>query len=207
MPSILKKYWMPIFRHPKQNIRLAMDETSAKVLFILISLYGMNAFLDQAMGRSLGDTIPFAAILVLSILLGPMLGAISWFLSSAVVYGTARLFGGTASFRETRQAWVWATVPYLTKLFVITIPMILIFGEENFTILTPNMDSSIFLLLLFFLFIVADMILSIYYLVVYSKIIGEVHNIGTWKGFASIVLIPIVFVILLVIVLILLVGI
>ncbi len=201
MLSILKKYWIPIFKHPKQNIRLAMNDTSAQVLFILISFYGITVLLDNAMGRYVGDTIPLAGILVLSILLGPLGGFMAWFLGSAVIHGIARLFGGTASFKETRQAFAWATVPYSTKLFLITIPMILIFGEENFTTLTPRIDSSVFLLLLFFLFIVADIILSVYYLVVYSKIIGEVHSIGTWKGFAAIVLIPIMFLILLVIVL------
>ncbi|MGA8943301.1 MAG: YIP1 family protein [Thermoactinomyces sp.] len=193
---------MPVFKHPKQNIRPAMDETSAKVLFILISLYGMTAFLDQAMGKYLGDVVPLAGILLLSVLLGPLAGGMAWILSSAVIHGTTRLFKGTASFKETRHACAWATVPYSTKLMIITIPMILIFGEENFTTLTPRIDSSIFLLLLFFLFIIADIVLSIYYLVVYSKIIGEVHNIGAWKGFLSIVLIPVAIIILLVIALI-----
>ncbi|AUS10060.1 hypothetical protein C1X05_15325 [Laceyella sacchari] len=199
MLDILREYWVPLIKQPKSTIRRAMDETSTNCLFVLISLFGITLCLEQAMNRDAGNTTSTPAIIILSIVIGPIMGVIAWFLGSLCTYGMARLFGGVASFRETREASAWATVAYTTKL-ALFIPMLLIFREENFTSITPDIDSSMFLALLFFLCLTASFVMSIYYFVVYPKIIGEIHEIGSWKGFASIVLIPVVLISLLILV-------
>lgn len=196
MLDILREYWVPLIKQPKSTIRRAMDETSTNLLFVLIALFGITLFLEQAMNRNSGDTTSTFIIIILSIVIGPIVGGISWFLSSLCTYGVARLFGGVASFRETREASAWATVAYTTKL-ALFIPMLLIFREENFTSNTPDIDSSVFLALLFFVALTVSLVMSIYYFIVYSKIIGEIHEIDSWKGFVSIILVPVVFILLL----------
>ncbi|MBA4600974.1 YIP1 family protein [Thermoactinomyces mirandus] len=193
---ILKEYWVPLIKQPKSAIRLAIDKTSGSILFVLIALFGITLFLEQAMNQDTGDSMSVLTILILFIIIGPIIGAISWFLSSLCTYGTTRLFKGTATFKETYKATAWATIPYTTKL-ALFIPMLLIFREENFTTETPDIDSSFFLLLLFFIALTISLIMSIYYFVAYSKIIGEINKIGSWKGFVSIILVPVIFILLL----------
>jgi hypothetical protein len=43
------------------------------------------------------------------------------------------------------------------------------------------------------------LIMTIYYFMVYSKIIGEIHGIGSWKGFASIIVIPVILILFLIV--------
>ncbi|MRG28476.1 Yip1 domain-containing protein [Laceyella tengchongensis] len=194
--DVLRVYWVQLIKQPKNTIRQAMEETSTKLLFVLISLFGITLCLEQAMNRDAGDTTSIPVILLLSMVIGPILGAVAWFLGSLCTFGVARLFGGVATFRETSEASAWATVAYTTKM-ALFIPMLLIFRQENFTSNTPDIDSSMFLALLFFLCLTANFVMTIYYIIVHSKIIGEIHEIGSWKGFASIILVPLVLILLL----------
>ncbi|QBK13619.1 YIP1 family protein [Thermoactinomyces vulgaris] len=194
----LKEFWIPMIKQPKSVIRQAIANCSSGIFFILAILYGITLFLEQAMNRNAGDTMAVPTILVLSVILGPIIGIISWFLYSLLTYAGTRLFKGTATFKETYKATAWATVPYSTKL-ALFIPMLLIFREENFTTETPDIDSSFFLILLFFIALLIGLIMTIYYFMVYSKIIGEIHGIGSWKGFASIIVIPVILILFLIV--------
>lgn len=196
MLETLKEFWVPLIKQPKSAIRLAIDKASGSILFVLAILYGITLFLEQAMNRNAGDTMSVPTILALSVIMGPIIGIISWFLYSLSTYAGTRFFKGTATFKETYKATAWATVPYTTKL-ALFIPMLLIFRKENFTTETPDIESSFFLLLLFFIALMIGLIMTVYYFMVYSKIIGEIHEIGSWKGFASIILIPVILILLL----------
>lgn len=102
--DVLRVYWVQLIKQPKNTIRQAMEETSTKLLFVLISLFGITLCLEQAMNRDAGDTTSIPVILLLSMVIGPILGAVAWFLGSLCTFGVARLFGGVATFRETSEA-------------------------------------------------------------------------------------------------------
>ncbi|SEM68482.1 YIP1 family protein [Lihuaxuella thermophila] len=199
MIELLKGYWLRFWREPRAAIRDAMNETTPSLTIVLVSLFGITYFIEQASNRNMGDTTSVGAILILALILGPILGAIGWFLLSLCTYGMARLLGGQATFQETRIATTWATIPYTSK-WVLLLPELLIFREELFTSQTPIMDQSMFLLLLFFILGLLNIAMTVIYFVIFSKIVGEVHEFSAWRGFSSIVLIPVALVVLMIVI-------
>ncbi|MBO2532457.1 MAG: hypothetical protein CW342_06110 [Thermoactinomycetaceae bacterium] len=76
--------------------------------------------------------------------------------------------------------------------------MLLIFRGELFTQSTPLIDESLFLSLLYLIFLLLDMAMTVFSIIILSRIIGEINNFSAWKGFFSIILIPAVLFLLLV---------
>lgn len=180
---------MRILKEPRIAIREAIEETTPLLTIVLVCLFGITLFWEQASVRNMGDDTSGGALFVLSFVVGPITGVVSWFLLTLLVFATSRIFRGQATFTETRQAVTWSTIPYISK-WVLLLPMLLIFRGELFTSKTPIMDDSMFLLLLFFLFSLADLALTVFYYMIFSKIIGEVNGFSAWKGFGSIALFP-----------------
>ncbi|SMO72922.1 Yip1 family protein [Melghirimyces algeriensis] len=183
--------WLSIWIQPKETIRELLHKQS-KLPIILALLFGIIMILDHMSNRDWGDSVPLFFIFFSTFILGPIIGFVGWFVASGVFFGLARLFGGTATFLETRLAVAWATIPYVLK-GTLWIPQLFIFGREMFTSDTPVMDSSLILILLFFLFSLLELVILIWHVIILSHAIGEVHQISAWKGFASVVTVPVSF--------------
>lgn len=167
-----------------------LEDTSKKQLLLLIAFFGVTLALDNAALRSLGDRFSFGSILIYSLIFGPLMGALYWFLLSGLTHGVSRLLGGRGTWKETRTAVAWATVIYSAKL-VLWVPQLLLFGRELFTTETPMIDNSLTLLGLIFLFGLLETAVNIAFIIVLSKSLGAAHRFSVWRGFGAQVL-PIV---------------
>jgi signal peptidase I len=97
------------------------------------------------------------------------------------------LFGGKAAWKNVMTAVAWTFVFYVAKL-VIWLLSALSFGEETFTLYTPNIDSSFFLLLLYFFFLTLDMILTVWFYITLFLSVAEAHQFSFWKGTLTVIL-------------------
>lgn len=186
--------------HPVKNIWLraretiedALPYTKKKQVFVLIALFGVMIGLNQAAVKGLGDRMPLGGIVISSLIIGPLMGAFVWWILGGVFLWTGRLLGGQATWRETRGAFAWATIPYSAQL-VLWVVQLPIFGHELFTDATPTIDNSIPLLALYVLFGLLEMALSIWFFVTLSQGLAAAHNFSSWLGFFSIILPVLIF--------------
>ncbi|MFC4076555.1 YIP1 family protein [Salinithrix halophila] len=189
MIETLKTNWMRIWKEPRRVISDLVDETTPALTAVLVALFGITLIIEHASTRNMLDTLSGGSLFFISLVIGPLLGALGWLLLSLLAFGTSRLFGGVATFRETLNAVTWATIPYISK-WALLFPMLLIFRSELFTKSTPIMDDSMFLLLLHVLLSVLDIAMTVLFYIILSHIIGEINGFSAWKGFFSIALIP-----------------
>jgi hypothetical protein len=189
MIETLTTYWMGIWKEPREAIRELLDRTSPSITCLLIALFGITLVVTQATTRNPLDMISGGAFFLIVMVVGPVVGGITWLILSLFIHGTSRLFGGMAMFKETVIGVTWATIPYISK-WVLLLPMLLIFREELFTTATPVMDNSKLLSLLYVVFIVLNLVMTVFYNIIMSKVIGEINGFSAWKGFLSIILIP-----------------
>ncbi|OYD06066.1 hypothetical protein CHM34_18300 [Paludifilum halophilum] len=127
------------------------------------------------------------ALLVFSLILGPIFGLVGWAIISGLTYWTGSWLGGTGTWKEIRTASAWAGIPFIATL-IVWIPQLLLFGREMFTTAMPSLDQSFLLVLLFLFLNGIDLVLTVWYYVVFSKSLGEAHGFSSWKGFFSIVI-------------------
>lgn len=198
MLETLKTNWMRIWKEPRSAIRDLIDNTTPAITLFLIALFGVTILVDHATSRNPLDGISGGSFFVIVFVIGPIMGVLAWIMISLIAFGTSRLFGGISTFKETVNGVTWATIPYISK-WVLLLPMLLIFREELFTTATPIRDESMFLSLLYVVFAVLQIVMTVFSYIILSKIIGEINDFSAWKGFFSVILIPgVIFLLLLV---------
>ncbi|WP_245662296.1 YIP1 family protein [Melghirimyces thermohalophilus] len=183
----MAKPWIRIWIHPRSVIREALIHSERKQEWLLILLFGLMLGLKQASLRSLGDALSFSLILILSLVLGPLLGALAWYIVSGIAYGVGRWLDGTASWEEIQTAVAWASIPFSMKL-VLWIPQLAFFGQEMFTTTVSSLEGSAWLWVLYTLLTLIDSVISIWYFVVLCKGVGQAHDFSAWRGFFSLLI-------------------
>jgi len=182
--------WRFIWIHPKETVREAL-ESNSKWPFVLAMLFGVTWMLDRMSNRNVGDVLPVLGIFLVALVAGAVIGLVGWLIVGSVYHGMARLFGGVGTWKETLLGVAWCSIPYVAKS-VLWIPQLLIFGREMFTSQTPLIDSNIVFMALFYFFGLIELVFFVWYYVVLSHGMGEIHGFSAWKGFVSVVLPPVV---------------
>lgn len=174
--------WLSIWLNPRETIRDRLDSASPGTIFLFTSLLGFSFLLDNAQSQSLGDRYEIQHILVSSIFLGVIFGFLYWYMISRLVLWIGNLFNGHGIWQDVRAATLWASIPFIAKLGIWLV-QILLFGKEAFTEVAPRVEGSLFLVILFDLLLILQFVLVVWYVVVLSKAVAEVHEFSGWKGF------------------------
>lgn len=181
------KPWFFIWVKPRSTIRAIIDSDPEKYVLFLAILAGIVRVLDQTSERGYGDILPFAAVLILSVLFGGAAGLISLFISGAVFRWTGSWFGGRASSKEVRAAVAWSSIPSISML-LIWVLLIAVYGKEMFTSVTPTIDNSPYILLCSAL---PSLVLILWAFILLLLTISEVHRFSIWKALGT-VAIPVI---------------
>ncbi|MFD1424530.1 Yip1 family protein [Laceyella tengchongensis] len=171
--QIYKNMWT----QPDDVIHEVVEDTKKGHMVLLLVLFGIAFSLDYASNNSVGDRMDLLSILVMAVVAGPLFGLFVWVCLSGILHLCCRWLGGSASFRETRQTWAWASVVYSSKLPVWLL-QVLIFGKEMFTDKTPRIDSNGFLLVLVVLLSIVMIIINIWFVFTLIRSLAEVHHLS-----------------------------
>ena len=76
MVKTLKAYWLGIWKEPGNAIRELLDLTTPAVTVILIALFGITMLFEHSMNRNTLDTLSGGALFFITLLIGPIAGAI-----------------------------------------------------------------------------------------------------------------------------------
>src|SRR6185312_3312029 len=74
--------WTSIWIKPREAVRYAIDNKSMKFAIILVLIAGVFDVLNGASQNNLGDRMPVSIILMMTVILGPFLGLIGWWIAS-----------------------------------------------------------------------------------------------------------------------------
>ncbi|WP_169713809.1 Yip1 family protein [Paludifilum halophilum] len=190
------EYLKTIWLQPRKTISELL-ESDKRVYILFVLLAGIGLRLDQSSNNNLADQTSMGYVLISALLFGPIIGLIAWFFYSGLTHLVVRWFGGSGTWRETRLVFAWSTIPMIAKL-LLWIPLLLFFGSDLFTAVTPTIDSGIGPFSLFMLFGLLELILSIWFFVILSQGLSEVHGFSAWKGFWSVIFLPLALVVLIV---------
>lgn len=176
--------WTSIWLKPKATVRYAIDYKPMKFAVMLVLIAGIFDMLDAATQNNLGDSISVPMIFVLAIIVGPILGAIGWWIGAGIATIVGTWLGGIGRFTELKMAFA---ITYIPIIFagVLWIPDVLILGKilfvENFHI---SAGQQIWLFFSGFISIVV----GIWSFIITINAIAEAHQFSRWRGFWTIVI-------------------
>ncbi|MFO0013388.1 MAG: Yip1 family protein [Planctomycetota bacterium] len=173
---------------PRATVRRIVSVNPTLYVLPFVCLAGIGSALDRASLRNLGDQTSLPAILTIAVILGPLGGLLGWWIGSHLIRISGAWIGGIADSEAIRTALAWASLPNVLALFL-WIPQLALFGSENFTTDTPQIDSQPGLLVALMVIGVLELTLGIWTLVLLCNMIAEVQNYrSAWKGLGNLIL-------------------
>jgi hypothetical protein len=118
---------------------------------------------------------------------GPLSGVFGLFVGGYLLRKTGSWLGGSANVREVRAAIAWGSIPMIW-LGLLWIPNIALFGDENFTSVTPRLDEDPVLAYAMIFLGLIELIGGIWALVISLKCLGQAHNFSAWRALGSVLL-------------------
>ncbi|QKG83108.1 hypothetical protein GXN76_00630 [Kroppenstedtia pulmonis] len=175
---------MTIWIHTLKTYSALITEKGGwMVLSVLSILFGLCFSLDQASYYYMGDLYSTFQIILISLLVGMVIGPIYWLLTSLILFWLGQLFGGcsSSSWKDMAVVVAWSGIPFISKLILWILSFIL-FGQELFLSKTPELDSSAVLILTYWTFLFFKFVLTSWYFWLLIKGIGFVHDFSIWKA-------------------------
>jgi hypothetical protein len=170
-PSPLISIWF----HPRATIRRIVDTDPTKHVIMLAALMGIESALSLASSQQIGNTWPLAAILVVCMVGGALLGVISLYANGEIYSWFGSLGNKTpATSKQIRAAVAWSYVPQIPLLLVWGLEL-LGFGEKLFQGTVP---VSIYDLL--------SLIVGIWSFIILLNNLSEVQR-GSWFESCSVI--------------------
>lgn len=185
--------WTSVWLHPRKTVQYVMEYKTGSFVLMIAMVTGIIHFIDQASGNDLFETWNIAAILLVAILAGPIIGVIGLYIASGIYHALSLMLGGVGTSEESRKAF---TVSSLIIIIggLIWIPDLLILGQGNFT---SDYDFSFGQFGWSIISVIVNFIVGIWSLVVLIAAISEVHRFSAWKA-AVVVFLPIIILIVIV---------
>lgn len=176
--------WRSMWLRPRQTIQSIIDRDPTRSVILLAVLSGFSQSLDQATANHSGDLLPLIGVLMLCLLGGAIGGIIGLYFAGFLLRVAGGWLGGTASGVQVRAALAWSSVPVVWSL-LLWIPQLLIFGNDLFTRHAPRIDAY---WPLYLAFVVVEIALSIWAIVLLFKTLGQVHGFSAWRGLGTAVI-------------------
>ena len=176
--------WVSIWTRPRATIQQIVDTEIEQRVVALAALSGITSALDNAGGRSLGDSLPLPAVFAVVLLVGPLAGLIGVYLWAWLLRWTGRWLGGEATLPQLRTAIAWGSVP----LIAAGVPMVmalLIAGPEYFSESTPRLDQRPIWAMAVLGLTLVQVVLALWGGVTTVKSVAQVQGFSAWRALGN----------------------
>ncbi|WP_252503054.1 Yip1 family protein [Sporosarcina sp. Marseille-Q4943] len=179
--------WTSVWLHPRKTVQYVMEcKTSSFVLFI-VAISGVIHLLDQAVDNDLVESWNIAAILLVALIVGPIVGVVGLYIASGIYHMFSLMLGGMGTYEQTRTAYAVSEIIIVVG-GIVWIPNLLILGRGNFI---SDYDFTMGQTAWLVISLIINFIVGIWSLVVVIATISEVHRFSAWKA-TLVVFLPII---------------
>lgn len=174
--------WVAIWVQPRAVVKSALKRNRRDPVHLLAMLYGIETMLFVAFNANMGDKFQLSAILVFSLLVGPLAGLFSLYYWGAFLTWAGRWIGGKGDHLGVRVAYAWSYLPEIWTL-VVWVPAIGLIGRGLFKKEMGEVSAGI--TVAYGLFCLVCLVAIFWEIVVSAKCIGEAHKFSAWKGYLA----------------------
>ena len=179
--------FLTIWTRPRATVRGIVNTDPAFRVMPIAVIGGILEALQLEFTALAGEELNLLTILLIAVVLGPPLGLILLYTGAWIVEMSCRLLGGRADSNQVRSALAWSSVPFLAT-FPLWLLRLALLGRELFTVAKPSLDSHPALAYILAATALLELILSIWWMVVTVKALGEVQHFSAWRALSSMLL-------------------
>lgn len=187
--------WSSIWTQPRATIQKILDADLDRHVLLLAAFAGISQGFQHASDTSAGETLEIPAILATACIGGTIGGILGLYVSAFLLKITGKWIGGKATARQIRTALAWAGVPHV-GLVISWLLKIAIFGRELFVDLTPRIESDATVAAVSIGFVLVDLTLVTWLVVLNLKCLGQAQGFSAWKALGNVILATLLVVVL-----------
>ncbi|KZS38805.1 hypothetical protein AWE51_14570 [Aquimarina aggregata] len=187
-----KEIFSKIWTKPRQVFKFINDKHYDKYVKLLLVLAGISRAFDRASMRNMGDKMPVLVILGLCIILGGLLGWISYYIYAALLSWTGKWINGKGDTTSILRILSYAMTPAIIALLFL-IPQIGIYGNEIFKANGDITSAGLISNIIVYGAMILEFILGIWTIVFCVIGMSEVQKLSIGKSILNLLLPILVF--------------
>ena len=182
-----KEIFTKIWTEPRRVLKYIHETKYEKYFYILLFLAGVSGAFDRAANRNLGENASLLGLIVGCIILGGLLGWLSYYIYAALLNWTGKWLDGKGDTDSIYRVLAYAMIPSAISL-VFLVPQIAVYGIDLFVKDGDLVNAGIVGNIVFWGSILLEIILGIF-TIIFSVIgLSEVQKISVWKAILNLVL-------------------
>lgn len=189
-----KEIFSKIWTKPRLIFKFINDNDYDKFVKLLLVLAGISRAFDRASMKDMGDNMSIWGILSLSIILGGLLGWISYYIYAALLSLTGDWLDGKGDTTSILRILAYAMTPAIISLLLL-IPQIGIYGNEIFKADGDITSAGLIPNILVYGSMILELILGIWTIVLCVIGVSEVQKLSIGKSILNLLLPILVFVV------------
>lgn len=187
-----KDIFSKIWTKPRLIFKFINDNQYDKFVKLLLVLAGISRAFDRASMKDMGDNMSIWGILSLSIILGGLLGWISYYIYAALLSWTGDWLDGKGDTTSILRILAYAMTPAIISLLLL-IPQIGIYGNEIFKADGDITSAGLIPNILVYGSMILELILGIWTIVLCVIGVSEVQKLSIGKSILNLLLPILVF--------------
>ena len=197
--DILLKIWTK----PREIFRFITENSIDKYSTTLLVLAGITRAFDRASQNNTGDTFPLFIIILFCVILGGLLGWISFYIYGALLSWTGKWLKGQGNTDSIVRMLAHAMIPSIVSLLFL-IPQMVIMGNGIFQSTFNIFEHGIVATIIFFTTLLCEIVLGIWTVVLGVIGLSEVQKFSIGNSILNmilpvlVILIPIILIILII---------
>lgn len=182
-----------IWTEPRRIFKFINDTQYEKYLYILLIFAGIGRAFDRASSKDMGDHSSLFSIVFGGIILGGMLGWISYYIYAALLSWTGKWLNGVGNTSSIYRIMAYAMIPSIIGLVFVFL-QIAVYGQDYFKSNTDYLEANIAGSIVFWVSLAMEILLSLTSLVFMIIGLSEVQKFSIGKAIANLFL-PIAFIV------------
>ena len=182
-----KEIFTKIWTSPRLVFKYLNDNRYDKFVTVLLILAGIARTFGQASSKNMGDNMSLIGVLALCIILGGLIGWITYYIYAAMMSWTGQWLNGQGDTDSLLRMMAHAMIPSIITL-ILLIPQIAMFGNGIFQSNIDIYGNGLGPIIVFYATLLIEITLTIWTIIIFVIGISEVQKISIGKSILNMIL-------------------
>ena len=175
------------FRDYRTKITNVLQEESGKEIYIFPIAYGITLWSQILKAGKAGKDLGFFGLFTGMIIVGSIFGVFLYFIFPYILTWVSKIFTKTAKYKDLQKVFAWSLTPFIIGIFL-TILELIIGGQRLYSGVAYGADELSFRTAIIGFISFASYIISMYFLVIFTKSLSHALKLKWWKALIIILL-------------------
>lgn len=173
---------LEFLKDPRDEIKEKLKVRTGKEIFIFPIAYGIFVWSDILKTSKVGDTSSAFGVLMNLIIIGALVGVALLYVYPYIITQVSKIFTPKGNYLDNKEVFAWCLSPFIIGALLIILEFF-IGGKGLYSSSFPNDNNNLIFIKKFLSIIMfANVTISFYFTIIFTRTLAEVLQIKWWKS-------------------------